>query len=157
VNGRDATSTLSPRLRRSYRTRLNALARPKVLPVASFTIETPRTLRVRAIPVVFKSVRPGAPHRAGVLQAASQLCSIRDRRRPPNARRRTHAEHPHRGPDRGRCPRRVPGRSKDVPLTERVSASDVNNAHFAAQLSQGIGWALADAETAEQAVKTSKL
>jgi hypothetical protein len=39
-------------------------------------------------------------------------------------------------------------------LKERVSASDFNNPHFAAQLIQRIGWALADAETAEQAEKT---
>jgi hypothetical protein len=36
-----------------------------------------------------------------------------------------------------------------------VSASDVNNAHFSAQLMERIGWALADAEAAEQAGKTS--
>jgi hypothetical protein len=40
-------------------------------------------------------------------------------------------------------------------LKERVSASDVNNAHFSAQLMERIGWALADAEAAEQAGKTS--
>jgi hypothetical protein len=39
-------------------------------------------------------------------------------------------------------------------LKELVSASDVNNPHFAAQLIQPIGWALVDAETAEQAEKT---
>ena len=39
-------------------------------------------------------------------------------------------------------------------LKERVTASDINDAHFAAQLIERIGWALADAEHAEQTGKT---
>jgi hypothetical protein len=35
-------------------------------------------------------------------------------------------------------------------LKERVNASDVGNPHFSSQLIERIGWALADAETAEQ-------
>jgi hypothetical protein len=35
-------------------------------------------------------------------------------------------------------------------LKERVSASDVGNAHFSSQLIERIGWALADAEEAER-------
>jgi hypothetical protein len=35
-------------------------------------------------------------------------------------------------------------------LKERVTASDVANAHFSSQLIERIGWALADAERAER-------
>ena len=35
-------------------------------------------------------------------------------------------------------------------LKERVTASDVANAHFSSQLIERIGWALADAELAER-------
>jgi hypothetical protein len=38
----------------------------------------------------------------------------------------------------------------EVLLDERVSASDLVSDHFAAQLVERIGWALADAESAEQ-------
>jgi hypothetical protein len=35
-------------------------------------------------------------------------------------------------------------------LKERVTASNVENAHFSSQLIERIGWALVDAETAER-------
>jgi hypothetical protein len=43
-----------------------------------------------------------------------------------------------------------PDRSRrQVLLDERVATSDLASAHFAAQLVERIGWALADAESAE--------
>ena len=40
-------------------------------------------------------------------------------------------------------------------LKERVTSSDVRDPHVAAQLIERIGWALADAEDAERAAKSS--
>jgi hypothetical protein len=39
---------------------------------------------------------------------------------------------------------------REVMLDEHVATSDLHSAHFATQLVERIGWALADAETAEQ-------
>ena len=39
---------------------------------------------------------------------------------------------------------------REVVLDEHIATSDLDSDHFAAQLVERIGWALADAETVEQ-------
>lgn len=43
-----------------------------------------------------------------------------------------------------------------VMLRERVTASDFESAHFAAQLVQRVGWAVGDAHDAEQAHRAER-
>lgn len=46
--------------------------------------------------------------------------------------------------------RRVPASEMSVLLDERIVTTDLDSDHFAAQLIERIGWALLDADAAEQ-------
>jgi hypothetical protein len=48
----------------------------------------------------------------------------------------------------------VPGRDPETLLTEHVPSEMLANDHYADQLVERLGWALADAEQREQAVRT---
>jgi hypothetical protein len=54
--------------------------------------------------------------------------------------------------DTGR-PGALSGDRRTFQLKERVTSSDVSDPHVAAQLLERIGWALADAERAEQTAR----
>ena len=47
----------------------------------------------------------------------------------------------------------VPGRDPETLLTEHVPSEMLANEHYADQLVERLGWALADAEQQEQAVR----
>jgi hypothetical protein len=46
--------------------------------------------------------------------------------------------------------------SEQVLLRERVTASDLSSGHFAEQLIERVGWALLDAEEADEALYTAR-
>jgi hypothetical protein len=47
----------------------------------------------------------------------------------------------------------VPGRAQEVMLTEHVPSEMFANEHYADQLVERMGWALADAEAKERALR----